>query len=631
MLPFRFRLALLWFSQSARVLADWCLRIAAWLAMAGEARNSAWHLVTALFIAPFILLAPLNGCLSNGLPRRLVLAGAAAWCLVVTVGFAEWGGSWLLALSLMAVGSALYSPARYAMLPAAARDTGVPLPRVNGWMEMGSAASIVGGIALGLYLGGDFLPGVPRTLAAVVALNGVCLLAALPVWFPSDVRRPEPPGQAIAGFFRDCGRVLAEREARGSLLGLAAFQALVTAGSGAVVTQTLGADLSANSGALRALVLVCVGAALGCGLASLQGNPRRSLGLVPYGATGLLLALAWGAVGIQPEADLPAMPCLLLGIMGGLVNVPLRAAFLAAVPADARGNGTAVMNLAIYVLTVAVALIVFGLAKADVLATPAAQLWFLAGVAASGAALAWRLLFPQALENACEVVLWPLYRIHAHGPGARQIPMRGPVLLVANHSSYLDPFWVAKILPRKVTPMMTSVFYDLPIIRWLMVHVVGAIRVPYATFRREAPELREAGEVLQRSGCLLVFPEGMLRRKEEQLTRPFGQGVWLLLRERPETPVITFWIEGGWGSWASYKDGPPMKGKRLDWWHAIDIAVAEPRLLPPEVLADGRATREYLRRAVLECRRYLGLDVPEEENEPDRTEFSGADPQQINP
>src|SRR5262249_27510239 len=238
--------------------------------------------------------------------------------------------------------------------------------------------------------------------------TGVCLPPARPVSFPSDVRRPDPPARAVAGFFRDCGRVLADGEARGSLLGLAAFQALVTAGAGAVVTQTLGTDLSANSGALRALVLVCVGAALGCGLASLQGNPRRSLGLVPFGAAGLLIALAWGATGIHPEADLPAMPCLLLGIMGGLVNVPLRAAYLGAVPADARGNATAVMNLAIYVLTAAVALIVFGLARASVLTTPALQLWFLAAVAGAGAALAWRLVLPHALDEACEVLLCAL-------------------------------------------------------------------------------------------------------------------------------------------------------------------------------------------------------------------------------
>jgi 1-acyl-sn-glycerol-3-phosphate acyltransferase len=160
---------------------------------------------------------------------------------------------------------------------------------------------------------------------------------------------------------------------------------------------------------------------------------------------------------------------------------------------------------------------------------------------------------------------------------------------------------------------MTSVFYDLPVIRWLMVYAVGAIRVQKGAFRREAPELRQAVERLRRGGCILLFPEGILRRKEEQLLMPFGQGVWHILSELPQTPVVVCWIEGGWGSFASYRGGPPMKQKSLDWRRPIDIAVAEPRVLDAAVLADHRTTRAALRQACLDCRVWLGLPIPEEE------------------
>ena len=69
----RLRFAALWLSQSARVLADWCLRmfVVLQVARSAEAGNAyAWHEVTAIFIAPFILLAPLNGAISNGLNKR---------------------------------------------------------------------------------------------------------------------------------------------------------------------------------------------------------------------------------------------------------------------------------------------------------------------------------------------------------------------------------------------------------------------------------------------------------------------------------------------------------------------------------------------------------------------------------
>ncbi len=610
----RLRLGSLWISQTARVLADWCLRVTAVLACAAAgtiAWGAAWHLATAVFITPFILLAPLNGCLSNGLPRRAVLIGSAAYTLVAVALAIWWPWPWMSCLGLVAIGSAVYSPARYAVLPAAARDTQWPLPRVNGWIEMGGAASIVGGAALGLYLNGSAETNIAGVL---LGLNLLCLLTALPVTFPSDTRRPEPLLQAITGFFRDCRRILTERTACASLLGLAGFQAIITAGSGAIISRTLSPGQVDPQGLLRAMIFVGVGAALGCLAASLQGHPFRSLGLVALGATGLLLDLAWAALAISNENSLPAAPCLLLGFTGGLVNVPLRAAYLAAVPADARGNGTAVMNTLIYVLTTLLALLLLGLIEVGFLTTPLGQLSFLALLTALGAGLAWCVLLRPTLELVIEILFLPMYRVRVHGPGIGFIPLRGPVLIVANHSSYADPFWLGKVLPRALTPMMTSVYFDLPVIRWLMVRVVHGIRVEASHFRREAPELNEAIAVLQRGECLLIFPEAMLRRMEGRLLRQFGQGVWRILQACPQTPVVVCWIEGGWGSYASYRGGPPMKNKPLDWGRRIDIAVAEPRLLDPAVLADQRATRTYLMRACLECRRYLGLEVPEIDN-----------------
>ena len=88
----------------------------------------------------------------------------------------------------------------------------------------------------------------------------------------------------------------------------------------------------------------------------------------------------------------------------------------------------------------------------------------------------------------------------------------------------------------------------------------------------------------------------------------FGQGAWRILKEVPQTPVVCVWIEGGWGSFSSYAGGKPMQGKRLDWRRPIDVALAAPVVLSPEILASQEATRAELRRAVLECRRFLGLE-----------------------
>jgi hypothetical protein len=489
--------------------------------------------VTPFFILPFILLAPGNGALSNGLPKRWVLVGSAAYCLGVAALLGLLLGEtadpwlWCLGLGLVMIGTAVYSPTRYALLPAVAEDTRLALTRVTGWIEMGGAAAVVLGLVLGVCLHDTPWPDgwprftVPTALAATIGLDLVSLLAALPAWFPSDVRRPEPPGRAVAGFFRDTVRIWKDAEARGSLLGLVGFLGLMLTGSGAVLAYSGGVQPAGKREALsQAMILLGVGAAGGSFLAGQQNHPRRALGLVPPGATGLLIALAWATA----SADV-AWPCLVLGLMGGLVNVPLRAKYQAAVPADARGNGMAVLNTAYYAFSTVMAGLLFGLVHVKVL-TPAGQLWLLAALAGAGALAAWWYLFRDSVEQLLEILIWPIYRIHGHGPGLGRIPLRGPLLVVANHSAWVDPFLVAKVIPRRLFPLMTSLFYDLPGLHWLMVHLVHAIRVPAVTYRREAPELRDAIALLDRGESVLIFPEGSLRRRESVILRRFGQGVW---------------------------------------------------------------------------------------------------------
>jgi 1-acyl-sn-glycerol-3-phosphate acyltransferase len=219
----------------------------------------------------------------------------------------------------------------------------------------------------------------------------------------------------------------------------------------------------------------------------------------------------------------------------------------------------------------------------------------------------------DALELLVEIILWPFYRVHVHGPGLDKIPPSGPLLVISNHAAYFDPLWLGKVLPRRLTPAMTSDFYDRLQLHCLMAHVVHAIRVQSSTYRREAPELEEAIARLDRGECLLIFPEGWVRRKAEVPLRRFAQGLWHILRQRPNTAVLACWTEGGWGSYSSFWRGPPGVNKALDWWRRIDVAISEPRILNPSVLADQRTTRANLRQMCIDARRYIGLPALEEQ------------------
>jgi 1-acyl-sn-glycerol-3-phosphate acyltransferase len=614
----RGRLASLWLSQVARNVADNTLRVFVLLRVAEASqaeRDYAWHLCAALLTLPAVLLAPFNGALGNALPKRWVLTGSAAYCCLIVALFGLLDGPWLAAWALVAVGAAVYSPTRYALLPAAAVDTHIPLTRVNGWIEMGAVTAVIGGLALGVHLEKLYWLALPAAVVAAVGLNLLAVVTSLPAAFRADVRRPENAGQAILGFFRDAARIWRDAEARATLLALACLRGGVAGATGAFIALVLSDDSADMETRIQLrfgiLAWILLGVATGSLLAGVQRHPCRALGLVPIGVAGLTIGLL-----LAVTADPDPFVCFLLGVMGGLVNVPLAASYQIFLPADARGNGMAIRNLFDYVMMTAISLLLLVLARNQILGATG-QMWLMAALAAAGAVVAWRMLYREAIEQILELLVWPLYRIKGHGAGLDTLPLRGPLLVVANHAAWFDPIWMAKVLPRSLRPMMTSLFYDLPFLRWLMQYIARAIRVQYSTFRREAPELQEAISALDKGECVLIFPEGSLRKSEDRPLRHFGQGVWHILTERPQTPVSVCWIEGNWGSFFSYWNGKPTKNKRMDFWRHIDIAVGEAHRLDPATLADLKATRAYLEQTCRGMRGVLGLEVPRPDNEPE--------------
>jgi 1-acyl-sn-glycerol-3-phosphate acyltransferase len=600
----RARLASLWGSQVTRVTADNTLRLFVVLEVARHGagqRESAWHLATLLLMLPAVLLAPLNGAIANSLPKRWVLSASAGLGALVILAFALASGPWLVCWALVAVTAAIYSPTRYALYPAGSRDAHVGLPRVNSLFETGAFAATVAGLILGArYFELEQL-GTPLPVLIALGLSLAAFALALPVSFPSDVRRPEAPMQAIAGFFRDCGRIWREREARWCLFGLASLRGLITGMTGAILAATLagGDDLGQL---LEIGAYVLGGVAAGSLLAGMQKHPRRVLGLVPWGALGLTIGLVIAATGNVPGPTL----CVVLGVMAGLVNVPLAATYQADVPGDARGNAMAVRNFADYLCIAGMSGLLFVLGRwAGVSAS--AQLALVAVLAGLLTVASWWFLRRELLELLIEGVFLVMYRIRAHGPGQDEVPLRGPVLIVANHACWMDPMLLAKIIPRTLIPMMTSVFFDKGLLRWSMIYLVDAIRVEASRFRRSAPELNEAIARLDLGRCVVIFPEGAMRRCEETPLRQFGQGVWHILRERPDTPVVVCWIEGNWGSFFSYKDGLPTKNKKFDVRRCVDIVIGAPQTLSSEVLAEHRTTRQYLMEQCVALRQHLGL------------------------
>lgn len=357
----------------------------------------------------------------------------------------------------------------------------------------------------------------------------------------------------------------------------------------------------------ESLLHLGAGYVVGILLASRQKYPQRQMGLAVWSV--ILAAMALLCIWCAPLALWPAA---FLGICVGLAHLPSRSVVLSSAPPDQRALALVVLTV-LQILGVGIGLlIVWGMSRAGVpgmwrrgaafiavFLTALASIWFLR-----------RELFELTLD----MTMGLNYPIRAYGPGVLTLPARGPALIVANHHAMFDPLWLSKIVPMKVTALMTSKVFDLPIISFIVKKVVCAIRVPDIAFRREAPEIHDAVAALRRGQTVMIFPEGWLRRKENMPMRRFGQGAFQILKMEPATPVIACWIEGGWGSYTSYRNGPPGKGKPFDIRPLIRIGVCVPEELPADILQDQRSVRGYLMNKVVEARNYLDLppiDVPE--------------------
>lgn len=122
--------------------------------------------------------------------------------------------------------------------------------------------------------------------------------------------------------------------------------------------------------------------------------------------------------------------------------------------------------------------------------------------------------------------------------GRQGIPATGPVLLVANHASYLDPMLVGIGAGRWVAFLAQEGLAKFAPIRWWLA------RMGVTLIDRKAPSkdaLRWIADALAAGEAVGVFPEGT--RSADGKVAPFRNGVEFLVR-RTGAPVVPIGIDG---------------------------------------------------------------------------------------
>ena len=125
-----------------------------------------------------------------------------------------------------------------------------------------------------------------------------------------------------------------------------------------------------------------------------------------------------------------------------------------------------------------------------------------------------------------------LWRLDARG--REHVPATGPVILVSNHVSVLDPPFVGGACPRELYFLAKEELFDIPLFGRL-IHALNAR--PVKRDGSDSRALKTALKLLSENRAILLFPEGT-RGVEGQLGegKP-GAGMLAVMSGAPVVPV----------------------------------------------------------------------------------------------
>jgi len=498
-----------------------------------------------LFSIPFIIFPGYAGAFSDRNSKKdvavwvkcleivIMLLGTAAFYFQAESLF------WVL-LFLMATHSTIFSPSKYGLLPEILPES--RLSWGNGILQMMTMIAIISGVGLAGPVYGLLHTQVYWAGILLTGLSCVGLLTSFGITRPL----PANPQQRIplnpwSGMGRDFRIMWNDRWLLLTIIGYMYFWFL-----GQFLQQNMmvfgKTTLELNETQISIMnALLVLGIGTGSVAAGTLSRGKIEVGLIPLGAAGLSVFAAMLAVpGTTYLGALALLFCI--GASAGFYDIPLAATLQQRSPEKTRGGKLATSNMLTFV-GMALASVLYG-ALIQVPGLTPHHKFLLAAILSAVVGIYICSLLPIFLLR---FVLWcltnTLYRIDVGG--RQNLPDKGGVLLVANHTSYVDALMILASTDRQIRFFMYKGIYDSPFVRPIA-KLMGVIPIAAHQGPREmAKSLKAASAALEAGEAVCIFAEGQITRTGQLL--PFRKGFELIVKGI-DAPIVPVHLGNLWGS-----------------------------------------------------------------------------------